>query len=111
VESLDPAGAVPALSEWTWIPTPGHSPGHVAFFREHDRVLITGDALLTVDLDSFAGWLSLSSRNGRHRTSVSPWYTNWDQRSAEGSANALLDLKPSVIASGHGTPMRMAATE
>jgi glyoxylase-like metal-dependent hydrolase (beta-lactamase superfamily II) len=111
VKPLTPGGEVPALPEWTWIPTPGHSPGHVAFFRERDRVLITGDALLTVDLASFGGWLSLRTRGGKPRTTVSPWYTNWDQRAAEKSADALLALHPSVIASGHGTPMGLVATE
>jgi membrane protease YdiL (CAAX protease family) len=33
-------------------PRRGHTPGHAAFFRSRDRVLITGDAVLTVNLNS-----------------------------------------------------------
>ena len=33
-----PANALPGLPEWRWIPTPGHSPGHVSFFRPADQV-------------------------------------------------------------------------
>lgn len=111
VQTLDLAWALPALPEWRWIPTPGHSPGHEAFFRERDRVLITGDALLTVDLDSFPGWLSLGSQRGKPRLSVAPWYTNWDQKEAEKSASALLALEPGVIGSGHGTPLVLGMSD
>ena len=42
------AGAgVPGLPDWQAIPTPGHTPGHVVFFRSSHRVPITGDAVLT----------------------------------------------------------------
>ena len=42
------AGAgVAGLPDWQAIPTPGQTPGDVAFFRSSDRVLITGDAVLT----------------------------------------------------------------
>ena len=37
---------------WRWIPTPGHTPGHVSLFREADRSLIAGDAFVTVRQDS-----------------------------------------------------------
>src|SRR5690606_32446334 len=37
-------GSDPELPEWRWIHTPGHAPGHIAFFRERDRTLIAGDA-------------------------------------------------------------------
>lgn len=41
-------GTVPFLPDWRWFHTPGHSPGHVSFFRESDRVLVAGDAFVTV---------------------------------------------------------------
>jgi glyoxylase-like metal-dependent hydrolase (beta-lactamase superfamily II) len=103
--AFDPGVAVPGLPDWTCIPTPGHSPGHVAFFRGRDRVLITGDALLTVDLNSFWGWLSWGLRASTPRVAGSPWYTNWDQRAVEASVAALTGLEPSVLATGHGVPM------
>ena len=33
-------------------PTPGHTPGHAAFFRRRDGLLITGDAVITVNVNS-----------------------------------------------------------
>jgi glyoxylase-like metal-dependent hydrolase (beta-lactamase superfamily II) len=39
-------GALPDAEGWTWIPTPGHTAGHVSLFRAADRVLIAGDAIL-----------------------------------------------------------------
>lgn len=88
---------VPGLPDWECIPTPGHSPGHVAFFRRSDRVLIVGDALLTVRM---AG---LPSR--RHRISPPLRLPSWDWQAAKGSAAILAALEPAVLASGHGTPM------
>ena len=40
-------GSVPGLPGWRWLHTPGHSPGHVSFWRESDRTLIVGDAFVT----------------------------------------------------------------
>jgi glyoxylase-like metal-dependent hydrolase (beta-lactamase superfamily II) len=39
--------AVPDLHDWTAVPVPGHTLGSVALFRPADRVLLTGDAVLT----------------------------------------------------------------
>ena len=44
---FEPGAGVPGLPGWEWVPTPGHTPGHVSYFRPSDRVLITGDALVT----------------------------------------------------------------
>ena len=52
-----------------------HTPGHVAFFRPGDRVLITGDAVLTVNLNSVRGVLTGSSRYPARR--ASPPGTGW----------------------------------
>jgi metallo-beta-lactamase superfamily protein len=38
-------GSIPPMPGWRWIHTPGHSAGHVSFFR--DRALIVGDAFIT----------------------------------------------------------------
>ena len=45
-------GVVPTLAGWTWLMTDGHSPGHVSFFRESDRALIAGDAVVTTRQES-----------------------------------------------------------
>jgi glyoxylase-like metal-dependent hydrolase (beta-lactamase superfamily II) len=64
---LDRKGGVPGLPGWSWVPTPGHTPGHVAYLRPSDKVLIAGDAALTVDLNSVGGVLF-----GRRRVAGPP---------------------------------------
>lgn len=49
-EVFEPEAELPGLPDWKYIPTSGHAPGHVAFFRRQDRVMITGDAILTASL-------------------------------------------------------------
>src|SRR6266545_1888885 len=51
VRPLDPQGSVPGLPGWEWLPTPGHTPGHVVYLRPRDGVVVAGDAALTVDLN------------------------------------------------------------
>jgi glyoxylase-like metal-dependent hydrolase (beta-lactamase superfamily II) len=102
--ALEP-GAVPGLPDWECLPVPGHTPGQVAFFRASDRVLVTGDAILTVNLNSLWGMLLWSLRLKRQRVSGPPWYSTWDKRVAKASVAALAGLKPRVLASGHGAPM------
>jgi glyoxylase-like metal-dependent hydrolase (beta-lactamase superfamily II) len=103
--SFDPVGPVPGLPDWTSVPTPGHSPEHVAYFRERDRVLIAGDAVLTVAFTSPWDWLMWVLWRRRPRVSGSPRYTNWHDRATKVSAQALARLEPRVLALGHGTPM------
>jgi len=52
VRELPPDGTVPYMPGWRWVPSPGHSPGHVSFFRDSDRTLIAGDAFVTVKQES-----------------------------------------------------------
>ncbi len=104
VRALDPA-AIPELPGWACIPTPGHSPGHIALFRERDRVLLAGDAVLTVDATTLRGWLTWGLRLNRPHVFGAPRYTNWDQRAAEASVAVLAALSPRVLATGHGAPM------
>ena len=98
--AFDPAAGVPGLPDWQAVPTPGHTPGHVAFFRGSDRVLITGDAVLTVNLNSVPGLLA-----GRHRVSGPPYISTWNWPAAQQSVAALASLRPAVLACGHGRPM------
>ena len=105
VRVLDPTAGVPGLPDWECIPTPGHTPGHVAFFRAGDRVLITGDAVVTADLNSGWGFLLWALRLNRQRISGPPWYSTWNWRTAKASVPALAGLDPRVLASGHGVPM------
>jgi glyoxylase-like metal-dependent hydrolase (beta-lactamase superfamily II) len=103
--AFDPGTGVPGLPDWECIPTPGHTPGHVSFFRPSDRVLITGDAVLTVHLNSLWGFLLWGYRRNKQRLSGPPWYTTWSWRAAKESVASLARLEPRVLACGHGLPM------
>lgn len=107
--TFEPEAAPPGLPEWTSMATPGHSPGHTAFFRRDDRVLISGDALLTVDAGSLGGVLSWVLRPNRPRVCEPPWYTNWDRTKMLAAAGAVVQLQPRVLAPGHGRPLSGAA--
>jgi glyoxylase-like metal-dependent hydrolase (beta-lactamase superfamily II) len=103
--AFDPAAGVPGLPDWECIPTPGHTPGHVAFFRSADRVLIAGDAVVTVNLNSVSAFLSWGLGRNKQRLGLPPWYTTWSWRAAKESAAAVARLDPLVLATGHGLPM------
>lgn len=100
LRAFRPGADVPCLPGWECVPTPGHTRGHVSYFRPGDGVLITGDAVVTLRVNSPAGLLL-----GREGISGPPWYTTWDGRLARESVARLADLEPSVLACGHGTPM------
>ncbi|EME64115.1 Zn-dependent oxidoreductase [Rhodococcus ruber BKS 20-38] len=100
VRPLEPGGGVPGLPDWQWVHTPGHTPGHVAYLRRSDGVLITGDAAATVDLNSVTGVLT-----GRQRPAGPPRYTTWNWPAAVRSVAALAALEPRILAPGHGLPL------
>jgi glyoxylase-like metal-dependent hydrolase (beta-lactamase superfamily II) len=101
---LEPT-AMPDLPDWTWVPTPGHAPGHVAFFRSRDRVLLSGDAVLTVDATSIGGCLAWALGRRPGHAWEAPRYTNWNQDATDTSLGVLAALEPRVLASGHGAPL------
>jgi glyoxylase-like metal-dependent hydrolase (beta-lactamase superfamily II) len=98
--AFERGGAVPCLPEWVYIPTPGHTPGHISFFRESDRMLIAGDALLTVNLNSLWDFVLQ-----KQQVSGPPYISTWNWQAAQDSIAVLAKLEPRVIASGHGIPM------
>ena len=102
---FDPDAGVPGLPGWECLPTPGHTPGHVSYFRPVDRVLITGDAIVTLRLNSWSGLL-----RGRTGLSGPPWYTTWSRRAAQESVEKLARLEPTVLAGGHGKPLTGTTT-
>jgi glyoxylase-like metal-dependent hydrolase (beta-lactamase superfamily II) len=110
VQAFDPATTIPNLPDWRCILTPGHSPGHISFFRASDRVLITGDAVVTADINSVCGFLFWSLRINQQRVSGPPWYSTWNKQLAKESVVALAALEPRVLASGHGVPMQGEGT-
>jgi glyoxylase-like metal-dependent hydrolase (beta-lactamase superfamily II) len=94
------AGKLPWISGWEIIETPGHTPGHLSFFRREDATLIAGDAFTTVNQDSMTDALSQ-----RQQVSRPPAYYTPDWEQAEESVKRLASLNPRVLAAGHGIPM------
>lgn len=77
------------------IDAPGHSPGHVAFWRERDRVLIAGDVWLNLHL--------LTTAVGLHHP---PKIATVDMRRNHESQKKLAALRPEVVLFGHGPAHR-----
>jgi glyoxylase-like metal-dependent hydrolase (beta-lactamase superfamily II) len=101
VTQLPDTADVPGMPGWRWIHTPGHAPGHVAFFRASDRFLIAGDAVTTTRQESMYSTLTQQQElNGP------PRYFTIDWDNARRSVATLASLKPDVVATGHGQPMR-----
>jgi glyoxylase-like metal-dependent hydrolase (beta-lactamase superfamily II) len=95
-----PSKQVPGLPDWEWLPTPGHSPGHVSFFRPADRVLLAGDAFATMDMES---WTGLVTRRQRLARAGAPFNSDWAATRA--SVESLAKLRPNVVGCGHGIPI------
>lgn len=95
-----PVDTPPAMLDWRIIETPGHTPGHVSFFRESDQVLLPGDAFCTLNQDSVIAVLTMKAE-----VSIPPPYYTMDWESAYDSVARLSELNPNVIGAGHGEPM------
>jgi glyoxylase-like metal-dependent hydrolase (beta-lactamase superfamily II) len=100
LETLPVDGSVPFLPEWTYYHTPGHTPGHVSFFRKEDGILIAGDAFVTTKSESLVSVL-LQSKT----LSGPPKYFTTDWNLARKSVQELARLQPTRAATGHGSPM------
>jgi glyoxylase-like metal-dependent hydrolase (beta-lactamase superfamily II) len=88
-ESIDaPGGALRV------VPSPGHTPGHVAFFRARDGVLFSGDAVMNIVPIRREIGLSLPIR-----------FLSSDWEQGKTSARRLADLAPRLLLSGHGPPL------
>jgi hydroxyacylglutathione hydrolase len=79
------------------IDVPGHSPGHVAYWRELDRVLILGDVFTNMNL--------FTSLPGLHEP---PSFFTVDPAQNRRSARKLLELgiEPRLVCFGHGPPLQ-----
>lgn len=68
--------------------TPGHSPGHLAFYWPERRILFAGDAVATWP-EFWAGWRGFVLNARQNRESV----------------HRMAELEPEIIAVGHGDPI------
>lgn len=80
------------------IETPGHSPGHLCFWRARDRVLIAGDVM----------W-NMSPLTGRPGLREPPTVFTLDVEANRRSIDRLAGLEPEVVCFGHGPVLRGAA--
>jgi glyoxylase-like metal-dependent hydrolase (beta-lactamase superfamily II) len=82
------------IGDLTAIETPGHTPGHLAFWRERDRILILGDVLFHRS--------PITYRRGL----MEPFgFATQDPARNRESARKLAALEPSLICFGHGSPL------
>ena len=80
---------------FTVLETPGHSAGHLSFWRESDRVLIVGDVFTTINVDTL--------RSGLHEPKA---YFTPDPAANRASLRRLAALEPALACVGHGPPLR-----
>jgi glyoxylase-like metal-dependent hydrolase (beta-lactamase superfamily II) len=101
LRALPPDGSVPGMPGWTWIHTPGHTPGHVSFWRESDRLLVAGDAFITTNQESaYAVAIQRAEMHGP------PAYFTTDWESAHRSVERLAELEPETVVTMHGHAMQ-----
>jgi glyoxylase-like metal-dependent hydrolase (beta-lactamase superfamily II) len=93
--------SLPEMPGWRIIHTPGHTPGHVAFFRERDRMLLAGDAFCTTKPESFFE-AAIAQKPELHGP---PAYFTSDWTRARQSVELLASLQPEIVAPGHGKPI------
>lgn len=83
------------VGSFTVLDVPGHSRGHVAYWRESDRVLVLGDVLTNMNV--------ITAMPGLHEPLevFTP-----DPAQNRQSARKLATLEPRVVCFGHGAPLR-----
>jgi glyoxylase-like metal-dependent hydrolase (beta-lactamase superfamily II) len=74
--------------------TPGHTPGHLAFWWPGRRVLFAGDAMATYPIFE-AGWSAFNLNPTQHQISL----------------RLMAELDADVLAVGHGDPITAGAAE
>jgi glyoxylase-like metal-dependent hydrolase (beta-lactamase superfamily II) len=77
------------------VDAPGHSAGHVVFWRESDGILIIGDVLTNMN--------QLTLIPGLHEPKP---YLTPDPAENRRSAKKLASLEPKLVLFGHGAPLR-----
>ncbi|MGH2904076.1 MAG: MBL fold metallo-hydrolase [Solirubrobacteraceae bacterium] len=96
-----PHPAARALSEgdevagFTVLETPGHTPGHLSYWRERDRTLIVGDVLVNMSFNT--------GLTGLHEPLA---FATPDPARNRASARRLAELRPALACFGHGPPLR-----
>lgn len=79
------------VGDFRVVHTPGHSAGHVVYFRERDGVAVAGDLFNTMD-----AWTR------RRRLAEPPANLSVDPAENRRSIRRLVELEPSLVLPGHG---------
>ncbi len=82
------------LGSFTVLEAPGHTPGHLAFWREADRTLVLGDGVFLRNPFTLRKGLAEPYR----------WLV-WDFDQNRASLRWLADRAPRVVCAGHGAPV------
>ena len=82
------------LNGFEVLETPGHSVGHVSYWRESDQVLIIGDVLTNMNI--------ITGQTGLHEPLN---LFTLDQQRNRQSIAWLAKLEPRVTLFGHGSPL------
>jgi hydroxyacylglutathione hydrolase len=77
------------VAGFTVLDVPGHSPGHIALWREDDRTLIAGDVFFNLP-----------------RLGPPPDFLTVDPERNRASMRRLAELRPALTLFGHGPPLR-----
>ena len=83
------------VGDFTVYDTPGHSQGHVVYFRERDRLAIVGDVVNGMNL-----------RTGLPGPSRPPDFVNEEPQKVNDSIRKLAELEPRTVCFGHGPVLR-----
>jgi hydroxyacylglutathione hydrolase len=82
------------VAGFTVLDVPGHSAGHVAYWREADRTLICGDVFTNID--------TITGIPGLHEPHT--FFSPDPVRNRE-SMRRLAELEPALVCFGHGRPL------
>jgi hydroxyacylglutathione hydrolase len=83
------------VGTFTVIETPGHTAGHISFWREADRTLVLGDVLSHLHI--YTGLVMLREPES---------FFTLDPAENRRSAQKLSALEPALVCFGHGPPLR-----
>ena len=83
------------VAGFTVLDVPGHSPGHIALWRETDRTLVAGDVFFNIDV-----------RTGLPRLRHPPGLLTVDPERNRESMRRVAELEPALALFGHGPPLR-----
>jgi glyoxylase-like metal-dependent hydrolase (beta-lactamase superfamily II) len=86
------------VNGFTVLDTPGHSPGHISFWRESDRTLICGDV-----------WFNINFLTLKPQLRAPFSLPTVDPARNRQSQQRLIDLRPETVGFGHGPVMTGAA--